>query len=310
MDSHWLQATGGSYWLQPVGGDDMPEQSSGSFHLTTERWLFYTQQHEAWPCDAKYTQYTQVYTQGYTQYGQYTQYTQSPHSSSSWETCISQSPATVSVVQVLPPGLEKIEPPPGLKKIKPSWKSKEKEKLGNLSDEQTKEHLEQMRKKLETDAFHNLHDALDCVLAGVDAKDLQPAIQAAIFFFGYDGKNANTNTHGAADALAYTSWAHNMCSEAPLKTHLYKAEQNVRDSLIVRTCFVSLPMGDKKTFMEKLEEAHKNPIGDELYSQLMQSYRKIIWEKFEDAFMSNNKKENTRRGSPRPRRERPSLEDR
>ena len=69
-------------------------------------------------------------------------------------------------------------------------------------------------------------------------------------------------------------------------------------------------MGDKTKFMEKLEEAHRNPIGDELYSQLMQSYRKTIWEKFEDAFQSNNKKENIRRGGPRPRRERPSLEDR
>ena len=49
-------------------------------------------------------------------------------------------------------------------------------------------------------------------------------------------------------------------------------------------------MSDKTKFMEKLEEAHRNPIGDELKSQLMQSYRKTIREKFEDAFPSNRKR--------------------
>ena len=36
----------------------------------------------------------------------------------------------------------------------------------------------------------------------------------------------------------------------------------------------------------------------------MQSYRKVIWPEFEDAFASNNKAENDKRSSPRPRRER------
>ena len=69
---------------------------------------------------------------------------------------------------------------------------------------------------------------------------------------------------------------------------LYKeldaATKKVRDALSVRTQLDSMPMGDKTV----LEAAYGGRIDDEENSRLMQSYRKTIWEKFEDAFPANN----------------------
>ena len=79
---------------------------------------------------------------------------------------------------------------------------------------------------------------------------------------------------------------------------------SLRDTLSVRTQLASLPMGDKKKYQSVLEHAYGGRIDDEENSRLMQSYRKTIWEQFEEAFPSNNKKENLQRGGPRPRRER------
>ena len=83
-----------------------------------------------------------------------------------------------------------------------------------------------------------------------------------------------------------------------------------RDCLIVRAQLHALPDWDKKKYMSVLEAAYGGRINDEEISRLMQSYSKIIFEKFENAFASNNKKDNDRRSRPRARRERPGRQDR
>ena len=84
-----------------------------------------------------------------------------------------------------------------------------------------------------------------------------------------------------------------MCGQGgPLYIELDAASKKIRDSLSVRAQLDSLPMGDKKKYQSVLEAAYGGRIDDEENSRLMQSYRKTIWEKFDEAFASNNKKEN------------------
>ena len=105
--------------------------------------------------------------------------------------------------------------------------------------------------------------------------------------------------------MRQTTQALEMCGQGEsLYTELDAAAKKVRDTLSVRTQLASLPMGDKKKYQSVLEHAYGGRIDDEENSRLMQSYRKTIWEQFEEAFPSNNKKENLQRGGPRPRRDR------
>ena len=133
--------------------------------------------------------------------------------------------------------------------------------------------------------------------------ELSTCIERAIFFLDYQG--TDSSPRGAVDALRQITQAREMCGQGgSLYTELDAAAKKVRDSLIVRTQLDALPMGDKKLYQSVLEAAYGGRIDDEENSRLMQSYRKTIWEKFEEAFPSNNKKENIQRGGPRPRRER------
>ena len=107
------------------------------------------------------------------------------------------------------------------------------------------------------------------------------------------------------DALRQATQAIEMIfSGGPLYTELDAAVKKIRDSLSVRTQLEAMPMGDKKKYQSVLVAAYGGRIDDEENSRLMQSYRKTIWEKFEEAFPSNNKAANIQRGGPRPRRER------
>ena len=65
------------------------------------------------------------------------------------------------------------------------------------------------------------------------------------------------------------------------------AADKLRDALAVRAQLASLPMGDQQRYQSVLEHAYGGRIDDEENSRLMQSYRKTIWEQFEEAFPSN-----------------------
>ena len=163
--------------------------------------------------------------------------------------------------------------------------------------------LEKIKADLELAAWTKLQNALNIAMQNELATELSTCIERAIFFFDYEG--SDSTPRGAVDALRQTTQALEMCGRGgALYTELDAAAKKIRDTLSVRTQLASLPMGDKKRYQSVLEHAYGGRIEDEENSRLMQSYRKTIWEQFEDAFPSNNKKENLQRGGPRPRRER------
>ena len=176
--------------------------------------------------------------------------------------------------------------------------------------EETVEMLQKIKEELEMGANRKLQNSLKIALQNEVNSELRTFIERAIFFFDYEG--ADSTPKGAMDALKHAKQARKIW-EIPgdkgdhgkeFGEELHAAVKKVRDTLSVRTQLEALPMGDKKRYQAVLKQANGGIIDDEENSQLMQSYRKIIWEQFEEAFPSNNKKENLKRGGPRPRRER------
>ena len=55
----------------------------------------------------------------------------------------------------------------------------------------------------------------------------------------------------------------------------------------------------------RFEHAYSGKIDHEVNSRLMESYTRTIWEKFDGAFPSNDRKEYVQRGGPRARHEWP-----
>ena len=173
--------------------------------------------------------------------------------------------------------------------------------LHQETEEEIISRLQEIREDLARAAWKKLDSALQMSLEF--EPELSTCIERAIFFFDYQG--ADSTPRGAVDALRHTTQAMEMVGGGgPLYTELDAAVKKVRDSLSVRAALAALPMGDKKKYESVLEAAHGGRIDDEEKSRLMQSYRKIVWEQFEEAFPSNNKLENMQRGEPRPRRER------
>ena len=84
-----------------------------------------------------------------------------------------------------------------------------------------------------------------------------------------------------------------------VKNTIIVAEKKLRDLLVVRAQ-LSVPF-EKAAFEEAVDFAYGFRVvrGSQLYSQIMQSYRKAIWEKgFENAFLS----EKQQSGRKRPKR--------
>ena len=160
-----------------------------------------------------------------------------------------------------------------------------------------------MKDDHEKKAWNHLQNALQIVLAcDVDA-DLRDTIQSALFHFDYEGKDSSPK--GAVEALKHAKRALWMCEFWELLyDELDAAEKTVRDSLTIRTQLHALPIGIRATYKKTLREAYGGYIDVEDYSQLMQSYRKVMWMNFESAFVSKNHRENNARGGARPRRER------
>ena len=172
--------------------------------------------------------------------------------------------------------------------------------LHQETEEEIISRLQEIREDLARAAWKKLDSALQMSLEF--EPELSTCIERAIFFFDYQGPDSTPR--GAVYALRHTTQAMEMVGGGPLYTELDAAVKKVRDSLSVRAALAALPMGDKKKYESVLEAAHGGRIDDEEKSRLMQSYRKIVWEQFEEAFPSNNKLENIQRGEPRPRRER------
>ena len=80
---------------------------------------------------------------------------------------------------------------------------------------------------------------------------------------------------------------------------LDNAIQSVRDSLILRVQ-LRVDLGDRNAFIAELELAYEGRMDNEEKSLCMLSYRKVVWEKFADAFESNSKMDNDLRTRPRP----------
>ena len=170
------------------------------------------------------------------------------------------------------------------------------------TEESTRKRLLEIKEKVEQLSWTKLQSAHQIAVSNDFATELSICIERAIFFFDYEG--TDSSPRGAVDALRQTTQALDMCGgKQPLFGELDQAAKKVRDTLSARTQLM-VPMGDKKKYQSVLEAAYGGRIDDEENSRLMQSYRKTIWEQFEDAFPSNNKQENLKRGGPRPRRER------
>ena len=164
--------------------------------------------------------------------------------------------------------------------------------------------LGKMKNELEGEAWTELQTALKMATQQEVSTDLSTCIERAVFFFDYNG--IDHTPRGAVDALKEVTQAVGMSKfRSELYWKLKAAEWKVRDSLTVRTVLASGTLSNRKKYHSVLEEAYGGKIDDEENSRLMQSFRKTIWEKFDGAFPSNNKKENLQRGGPRPRRERP-----
>ena len=188
----------------------------------------------------------------------------------------------------------------------------EEENEEKETEEETLRRLREIREKLETEASTKLKAALKIVKSIDVPTELEVCIERAEFFV--DNRGTDPSPRDAMDALRHITEAIKMCEQWAPYTKLHKElvplPAKARDCLIVRAQLHALPDWDKKKYMSVLEAANGGRIRDEEISRLMQSYNKIIFEKFENAFASNNKKENARRGRPRPRRKRPGRQDR
>ena len=173
----------------------------------------------------------------------------------------------------------------------------------HFNEQETRERLIEIKDELEVAGWTKLQNSLNIALANELATEVVTCIERAILFLDYGG--LDSTPRGAVDALRQTTQALEMCSQGPLYTELDAAAKKVRDTLSVRAQIHALPIGDKKKYVLVLEAAYGGRIDDEENSRLMLSYRKTIWEKFPDAFPSNNRRENMqRRNGPRPRRDR------
>ena len=132
--------------------------------------------------------------------------------------------------------------------------------------------------------------------------------KAAWSYFGDDGASGCFNAvrllemgivaceHGQSFSLDYIF----------LKNEIRVLCKKVRDSLIVRTQ-LGVVIGDKAVFEDALNAAYGEVIDkkSQLYSLLMQSYKKQIWEAYPDeAFGSSNVRANKARGKTREGRSR------
>ena len=133
----------------------------------------------------------------------------------------------------------------------------------------------------------------------------------------FEGEEASD----CVDTIRYLEQAIDVCEYAVvynleylvLKHEIRALCRKVRDSLIIRVQ-LHASIGDKEEFEQKLAAAFgKDDVADgqsgdmgtsvNMYSLLMQSYRKQIWERFPvEAFASLSRKQNEIRGKPRPER--------
>ena len=89
-----------------------------------------------------------------------------------------------------------------------------------------------------------------------------------------------------------------------VKNTVIVAEKKLRDLLVVRAQ-LNVPF-EKAAFEEAVAVAYGFRLvrGSQLYSQIMQSYRKAIWEKgFQNAFLSESEKEKQQSRRKRPKRD-------
>ena len=81
--------------------------------------------------------------------------------------------------------------------------------------------------------------------------------------------------------------------------HIVKFLLRLRDSLILRVQ-LRVELGDRGAFIAELELSFESRMDEVEKSLCMLSYRKVVWEKFADAFESNSKMDNDLRTRPRP----------
>ena len=188
------------------------------------------------------------------------------------------------------------------KAIRKAQEKLEEDMIQKLHEEETILKLEEIREGKEWKANTRLSKAFKMARDELST-ELSTCIERAIYFLDYLG--TDSSPRGALDALKRTTEALDMCKRGgALWIELDKAKRKLYDSLTLRTQLNALPIGDKKKYQAVLQKTYGRRINDEENSRLMQSYRKVIWPEFEDAFPSNNKAENIRRGHTRPRRER------
>ena len=91
---------------------------------------------------------------------------------------------------------------------------------------------------------------------------------------------------------------------APLE--LLECVRLVRDAANMRLQWVSHPIGDEGTFQGNLKHLWPD-IPDDQYSYMMQSYRKKVYEPYEEVLFPG-RVANIIRGGPRPQRQRPQRQ--
>ena len=105
----------------------------------------------------------------------------------------------------------------------------------------------------------------------------------------------DTGADSCVQALDYTAKLLHVCEQSlladleyiPVKNMFIVVEKNLRD-LVAMRLQSTLPFGDRESFEEAMSAAFGSRInsGKEIYSKVMQSYKKVINANFESAFSS------------------------
>ena len=159
--------------------------------------------------------------------------------------------------------------------------------------EDDKQRIQDMTKELEDTTLTKLKKLQNIAVAEERDTDMLQCIARAFFFFENDATPS-----AAVDTLKQIELALRiMIPSGHLYDELRAAARYTRDTLITRVQELALPIGDEKKYKSILAAAYANYSDtlddDEEMSRLMQSYKKAIWEKFDNAFDSNRLQQST-----------------
>ena len=114
------------------------------------------------------------------------------------------------------------------------------------------------------------------------------------------------DARSAAKALMIMSEAFKNCEQEEAVSLISAANRAVRDVIVRRLLTWALP-GNRESFVQAAKDAFGGPLDTHLNAVMLLAYSKYM-DGSPDAFISNNGRQNARRGRPRPARQRNALQ--